>query len=307
MLGRPGQQLTALAPTRLWAVTLASGLVAGLLAPASGVSSEGRATYLGTYVWQKGWRDFGGFSALEIAADGLGFTALSDRALLVTGRLRRNADGVVTGARAETRERVLDPEGTPLGRARGDSEGLAIAEDGTTYISFEGDVRVRVQDVGTLPPALLPEHPDFEAMRHNSALEALAIDAQGRLYTMPEYQFRGEDSFPVYRFARGAWEVAFHLPLRDGFAVAGADVGPDGRLYLLERDFTGLGFRSRVRRVGLDGGGEETLLTTSTGTHDNLEGIAVWEDAEGLRATMIADDNFRFFQQTEIVDYRLPD
>jgi hypothetical protein len=45
----------------------------------------------------------------------------------------------------------------------------------------------------------------------------------------------------------------------------------------------------------------------ATGTHDNLEGLDVWADAEGLRATMISDDNFRFFQRTEIVDYRLPD
>ena len=52
--------------------------------------------------------------------------------------------------------------------------------------------------------------------------------------------------------------------------------------------------------------GVEVLLTTVTGTHDNLEGLTVWKDAAGLRATMISDDNFRFFQQTQIVDYRLP-
>ena len=76
---------------------------------------------------------------------------------------------------------------------------------------------------------------------------------------------------------------------------------------LLERDFTGLGFRSRLRRVNPDGSGEETLLTTSTGTHDNLEGLDVWADGEGLRATMISDDNRYFFQETQFVDYRLPD
>jgi hypothetical protein len=113
--------------------------------------------------------------------------------------------------------------------------------------------------------------------------------------------------FPVYAFRDGAWDVAFRLPVREGLAVAGADVGPDGRLYLLERDLAGLGFRTGLRRVNLDGTGDEVLLTTATGTHDNLEGLDVWRDAEGLRATMIADDNFRFFQRTEIVDYRLPD
>ena len=84
-------------------------------------------------------------------------------------------------------------------------------------------------------------------------------------------------------------------------------MGPDGRLYVLERDFTGLGFRSRLRRLNIDGSGEEILLTTATGTHDNLEGLDVWADAEGLRATMISDDNRYFFQETQFVDYRLPD
>jgi len=43
-------------------------------------------------------------------------------------------------------------------------------------------------------------------------------------------------------------------------------------------------------------------------THDNLEGVSVWRDADGaLRATLVSDDNFRFLQQTEIVEYLLPD
>lgn len=266
-----------------------------------------RAAYLGTYVWTDDDPAFGGFSGLELAPDGLGFTALSDRAHLATGRLARDGRGVVTGATLSTFEPVLDPQGERLGRARGDSEGLAIAADGTTYISFEGDARVRVEGRDGLPPAKLPGHPDFARMRNNNALEALAIDAGGGLWTLPEWPFDGSSSFPVYHLRGTEWEIAFRLPLRDGFSVSDADVGPDGRLYLLERTFTGLGFQSRLRRVNLDGTGEETLLTTATGTHDNLEGLDVWADAQGLRATMISDDNFRFFQDTEFVDYRLPD
>ena len=107
--------------------------------------------------------------------------------------------------------------------------------------------------------------------------------------------------------SRGIGAAVAQRLARDGFAVTGADLGPDGRLYVLERNFTGLGFRSRLRRVNMDGSEEEILLTTPTGTHDNLEGVAIWADDQGLRATMISDDNFRFFQRTEVVDYRLPD
>ena len=83
-------------------------------------------------------------------------------------------------------------------------------------------------------------------------------------------------------------------------------------MYVLERHFAGIGgFASRVRRFTLSGdriAREETLLETPLGAHDNLEGIAVWRGAGGrLRLTMISDDNFRFFQRTEFVEYAVED
>nr|WP_210528699.1 esterase-like activity of phytase family protein [Rubellimicrobium arenae] len=274
--------------------------------PASG-DTRGGATYLGTYVWHEKWRNFGGFSALKLAADGLAFTTLSDRSTLVTGHLVRDASGVVTAVEADTHVWLRDRGGRHLVGERADSEGLAVGSDGTIWISFEGIARVRQEGRDGALPFLLPNSPDFARMRDNASLEALAVDADDVLYTIPELPFRGEDDFPVYRLRDGAWDIAFRIPQRDGFAVSDADIGPDGRFYILERDFTGLGFRSRVRRMHMDGSAEEILLTTQTGTHDNLEGLAVWNDGQSLRATMIADDNLRFFQQTEIVDYRLPD
>ena len=51
---------------------------------------------------------------------------------------------------------------------------------------------------------------------------------------------------------------------------------------------------------------DDTLLETPTGTHENLEGLAVWRDPEGrLRLTMVADDNFNLFLRNQIVEYRL--
>ena len=118
--------------------------------------------------------------------------------------------------------------------------------------------------------------------------------------------------FPVYRFRNGVWDQPFILPRRGYFLAVAADIGPDGRFYLLERQFFGLlGFGSRVRRFTMSPDGlskEETLLQTTPGQHDNLEGLSVWRDASGtLRLTMISDDNFLFLQRTEIVEYRVPD
>lgn len=292
----------------LWAVLAAAGLALAVLAPAASGTTGDESELLGTYVWEEGWEGFGGFSGLEISPDGATFVALSDRTLLVSGHLRRDATGVVTGLEIAAIEPLLDPRGNLLTGARADSEGLAIGPDGTTWISFEGAARIRRQGTAGEPPSLLLHNPAFDSLRLNASLEALAVDAEGTLYTIPEQPARRMGAvLPVHRFRDGAWDVAFRLPRRDGFAVAGADVGPDGRLYVLERSFAGLGFRSRLRRVNLDGTGEEILLTTGTGLHDNLEGVAVWADGEGLRATMISDDNFNFLQQTQIVDYRLPD
>jgi hypothetical protein len=50
----------------------------------------------------------------------------------------------------------------------------------------------------------------------------------------------------------------------------------------------------------------ELILQTNAGTHDNLEGLSVWQDNTGvIRLTMISDDNFNILQHTEFVEYRL--
>ena len=81
--------------------------------------------------------------------------------------------------------------------------------------------------------------------------------------------------------------------------------------YLLERGFTGFGFRSRVRRFELSAHGfgpEETLFESPVWRHDNLEGIGVWRDGAGqIVLTMISDDNFFAIQRTELVEYIVPE
>lgn len=147
-------------------------------------------------------------------------------------------------------------------------------------------------------------------MSINGSLEALAIDASGRLFTIPENAPQEDQPFPVYRFD-GDWTQPFGIPQKGDFLPVGADFGPDGRLYVLERNFLGLGgFASRVRafEVTEDSLGEgETVLRTEAGAHDNLEGLAVWQDSKGrIRLTMVSDDNFKFYLRQEIVEYVLP-
>lgn len=263
-------------------------------------------TYLGTYVWDGAGPRFGGLSAIEVQPDGRRFVVLSDRSMMITGTFSRT-DGLVTGVTETGRQLLRDAKGEVMTGLWADSEGLAISAAGQIFISFEGEPRVRVQRGVTGSPQALPIHPDFLQMQKNAALEALAIGPDGAVYTIPERSGRFTLPFAVYRFKDSVWDVPFFIPRRDSFQVAGADIGPDGLLYLLERDFNGLAFRSRVRRFDLSGGNEQVLLETSYGMHDNLEGIAVWSDDQSTRIIMISDDNFRFFQQTQIVEYRVTD
>jgi hypothetical protein len=266
------------------------------------------ASRIGAFTWHiAGDKELGGLSAIEVAADGIGFVALTDRTWLYEGRFQRNRAGEITGIEDVVKHQLRDADGEPLRRPRADSEGLAVGPDGTYYISFEGAARVRRQAGAQGVPEVLPRHPDFETMQNNASLEALAIGPDGALYTIPERSGRADQPFPVYRFRNGVWDIPFTLPRRGAFLVSGADIGPDGRLYIVERDFGGFGFRTRVRRFTLDGGNETVVLETWLGQLDNMEGLSVWQDAQGLRMTLIADDNFNAFQQNLIAEYRLPD
>jgi hypothetical protein len=188
-----------------------------------------------------------------------------------------------------------------------DSEGLALAPDGRLFIAFEGRARVRVEGRDGAPPQVLPRDPAFDAYGENKAFEALALAPDGAVLVIPE-DVEGGGDFPVWRLGGdGAWRVAFAIPRRGNFLPTGADAGPDGRLYVLERAVAGLGFMSRVRVFGLDGGGGATVFESRAGLHDNLEGLSVRAEGGGIVMTMISDDNFRFFQRTEIVEVHLQD
>ncbi len=262
--------------------------------------------------WSGGDRRFGGFSAIEITAAGREFIALSDRGAFQRGRIRRGADGAIREVVAVGPTTLLRGKGDgPLLESRRDSEGLALAPDGTAYVSFEGVARILRYDRLDGPAENLPDHPDFARLQDNSALEALAIGPDGALYTLPERSGAETQPFPVYRYRNGRWDTPFAIARSEGFLPVGADFGPDGRFYLLERKFAGLaGFASRIRRFRIRGDRidpGETLVQTPLGLHENLEGISVWRDGMGLVATLIADDNFSLLLSTRLVEYRLPD
>lgn len=285
---------------RLGALILALSTLAACAGPALEPS--------GSWEWREGHADHGGYSAIEVQPGGRDAIVLSDRGRLVRLRLHRGPDGQVARVETDGGTMLTPPEGN---QRAFDPEGLAVPPDQSRlYVSTEGQITAVLEYARSdQTPRILPILDAFRQLPVNGALEGLAIDADGALWTTPE-DVPGE-TLPTYVFRGGAWQDGPALPRRGEFVPVGLDFDDEGRLYLLERDLEGiLGFRSRVRRFTFtanDVATEEELFATLSGVHDNLEGIAVWRDDAGrLRLTMISDDNFFFFQRTEFVEYDVP-
>lgn len=284
-----------------------------LLAFAQAASAAPQLQWLSSLTWTEQNPAHGGYSGLHVSADGAGFIAITDRGDIATGQMERNeADQLQKiGAVQISYLRPVQPSGTARPSAHNsNAEGLAVAADGTLYVSFEGHHRVRRYKSPTAPARYVKSHPDFQKFQSNSGLEAIAIDSKNYLYTLPERSGKWTRPFPVYRKAGPSWTKWASLPRRDRFLPTGADIGPDGRLYLLERRFEMLqGFATRVRRFeiseqGLTG--EVTLLDSGFFAYGNTEGISVWQAKDGsLRITLLTDDNFNFLQRTQFHEFRL--
>ncbi len=293
------------------ALALTLYLVLTCLAGAALADDKARARYLSSFHWDMDKPWFGGWSGIEISPDGSGMTAITDRGHLIRAKIQRDK-GRITDIIPLKWWRLKSSSGRFLSRGIIDSEGLAIGNGAAIHVSFEGVARVVRYHVPDAPASVLRHHKTFKTLPGNSALEALAIDEQNRLYTIPE-QLGDGAAIRVFVMDNGtvnsAWHLAFTLPGDDDFSPVGADFGPNGQFYLLERGWSVFGFRTRVRRWSNVPGqpqNEQLLVLTQTGTHDNLEGLAVWQDKQGqIRLTMIADDNFLSLQQTEIVEYAI--
>jgi len=274
---------------------------------AASSAAGAEATLLSSYAWSLSNAAFGGISSLHLDDKGQAFLATSDHGYFLSGRVIRKS-GKITNVVDQTLVPIKTINGAPVGELFADAEGITVGANGRVFVSFERKHRVWAYPDTNSAAQKLPKHRDFKSLQNNSSLEALAIDAKGWLYALPERSGQLEKPFPVYRFNGLAWDKRLNIPRRGAFLVTGADFGPDGRFYLLERNFKfPLGISTRVRRFSLTKTGfmdEQVLIETPFGTHDNLEGISVWrDDQKRIRITLVSDDNFNFFQRTELVDY----
>lgn len=264
----------------------------------------------GVYDWDEELPGFGGFSGLVITDDGQSLIAASDAGDLFRARISRDADGRISEIKSTWMGRFLDNFGAPVEGFTADAEALALGADGTVHVAFESYTRI----AGFRPPDMMPEaESDWDRFKRfwgNEGFEALAITPDGQLLVVIEGATENPPGFRTFLGKGGEWVPGPVLPVTDDFAAVGADFGPDGKFYLLERRIDMLArFSTRIRRFDYAQDGfraEETLMTSDPGALDNMEGISLWTDAGGqVVVSLISDDNFLPIQDTLVVEFTL--
>ncbi|MFO7855960.1 MAG: esterase-like activity of phytase family protein [Paracoccaceae bacterium] len=257
---------------------------------------------------------FGGFSGLEISADGDRIVAISDRGLWFEARLVRKGDRLV-GLAEPRLHPLIGPDGGAPAFALRDSEGLAISDPalaGPRVVSFERVPRLGRFDGTSAAERPLPGPERIEAGHPNEGMEALAVAPDGRLLAVRERPSPGEDDFSAWWIAPDGAVTRTAIPRLGRKMAVGADFTPDGRLILLTRTFSrALGFRFAVWRFRVDGDAlveGEILLDALPGDDaDNAEGVAAWRDAAGrTRILVVTDDNASLMQRTLLIEFGLP-
>jgi hypothetical protein len=277
--------------------------------------------FRGGLVLTSTYKDFGGLSAIRVAADGSRFIAITDRGRWLRGRIVYDDKRPAGIADAEMAP-VLGPDGRPLA-ARGWYDTEAIAEDGDTlYVGIERVNRIVRFDYGKSGLAArgqpIAQPPGIASLPNNKGLECLVFVPKGfrlagTLIALSERGLDGAGNIKGYLIG-GPSRGEFTLKRRDDFDVSDCALAPNGDVLVLERRFAWTtGIAIRIRRIvlahmkphALVDGAE--LFSVDMGFEiDNMEGLSVHRTAAGETVlTLVSDDNFSVLQRTILLQFTL--
>lgn len=288
----------------------------------------GELEYIGGFEIKPDRREVGGLSGLVISDAGRDFLSVNDDGFMVRARIDRDDLGRPTGLSAASIRRLQTSKG-PLPRKKGlsDTESLDVYADqaGRRFgvVSFEQHPAVMIGPIGadgflgSLTSVDLPR--ELRRLQPNRGLEsvaALPLDNDlGRFIILAEEAERGAVTEDQPGWVLGGKEpVAFRIRRQDGYDLTDAKIGPDGRLYVLERAASlTMGVRCRLRafllsniRPGVVVDGVTLFEASLSEEIDNMEGLSIWRADDGeTRISMISDDNHVFIQRTVYLEFRL--
>ena len=284
----------------------------------------GLLEFRGGLVLRSSYRNFGGISAIRVAADGARFIALSDKGWWLRGRIVYEGARPSAIADAEMAP-ILGADGRPLAD-RGWYDTESIADDGgTLYVGIERVhqiLRFNYGKDGLLArgePIAVP--PGMRSLPGNKGLEALVFVPKGAgdkalAGTLIAISERGLDNAGnIIGFLIGGRSPGtFTVKRSAAFDVSDAALLPGGDLLLLERKFSWTsGLSVRLRRVALAGikpgalVDGAVLFEADLGYEiDNMEGLCVHRSTSGETVlTLISDDNFSIIQRTLLLQFTL--
>jgi hypothetical protein len=280
----------------------------------------GKLDFRGGLVLTSPFREFGGISSINVAADGMNFLAASDRSWWLRGRITYSGTRPTGIAGAEMAP-MLGPDGRTLASRRWyDTEAMA-RDGGTIYVGIERVHRIVRFDFGKeglLARARPIEVPAaFRSFPSNGSVEALAFVPRGTPLggTLIAIAARGRDRAGDHLafLIGGPRPGSFTIKRRDDYDVSDATILPSGDLVILERKFgwtTGLYIRARripiaeVRPGALVDGA--VLFEADLGQQvDNMEGISAHRSGGETVLTMISDNNFSPLQRTMLLQFSL--
>lgn len=289
----------------------------------------GRLDYIGGFEVRADRREVGGLSGLVISDAGRGFLSLSDDGFMVQANIDRDARGRPVGLSSTSIRRLQTPKGPlSINKLLSDTESIDVfaGEGGRPFgvVSFEQRPTVAIGPLGAdgfIGPLTATDLPkEVSRLQANRGLESVAAlpagnGLGGRFIILGEEAERGAatSNQPGWVIG-GKAPLAFRVHRLGDYDLTDAKVGPDGRLYVLERSFSFLtGIRCRIRsfrladiRPGAVIDGDTLLEATMSEEIDNMEGLSVWKTSGGeMRISLVSDDNHAFIQRTLYLEFRL--
>lgn len=257
--------------------------------------------------WQVDDPNFKGLSALVVGADGTTALAGGDQGALVAARLHRDSAGQVTQVETTKITQAKLRSGHAPKAFKMDLEALTPDPAGGWMLAYESYVRIERLSALEARPTATHRWERFTPLFGNRAFEALASLPEGRIIAITEGTGPSGQAFSAL-WAGSGWQEGPQIPVSEGYLISGADVGPDGCLYLVERRYSiAEGFRFGLRRLsGGPGAWEDTLLYRAAPARlGNVEAVATWTGPDGeIGLTFVTDDGFPPLSPTRLIELR---
>lgn len=283
------------------------------------------ARQVGRLVWRGGIsmtansRNFGGWSDLNVSADGRTLTSISDEGAWLTATIDYDGEANLAGLSDARIGQLRGTHGKPIdSKPEADAEAMARLPDGSWLVAFERNHRIWHYPTLTSIPIPVDGPAEIGRQQANGGIEALTALPDGRVLAISEEYSARPDAVMGWigtpePGGRYRWQSFTYATIPDFQPTSIAPL-PDGGFVVVERAFDMIrGVRCRVMRFDaaqLAPGGtvkaEELARLASPYAVDNLEGVAATRGVRGETLIwLISDDNFNPLQRNILLLFEL--